>query len=162
MDLPRRRWRAATAACLTALVVSSCGSGSPVNTTPRALPSAPPASVPSDPTSSQAGPQDVDSRACAGVEAILAHITVDTSAWSPTVRPFDRSIASRLALETSYLNRQTVAADRRVRAAVAAAATAFGGVSDAIMAKSRARLQHAIAQSRTAYAVLKTVCKIHA
>ena len=161
MNLPRGHWRAATAACLTALVVSSCGSETPAATAPRALPSSPSASAPSGASGSQAALPDANARACIGVEAILAHITVDTARWSPALRPFDETIASRLSLETGYLDRQALAADRHVRVAVADVATAFGGVADAIMARSRARLKHAIAQSRAAYAGLKTVCKIH-
>jgi hypothetical protein len=42
----------------------------------------------------------VNGRACIGVQAIVAHITVGTARWSPTLRPFDQSIASRLSLET--------------------------------------------------------------
>jgi hypothetical protein len=42
----------------------------------------------------------VNGRACIGVQAIVAHITVGTARWSPTLRPFDQSIPSRLSLET--------------------------------------------------------------
>ncbi len=104
--------------------------------------------------------EEADQQACAGVEAILAHITVDTARWSPTVHPFDQDIAVRLASQSRELNGQALAADLNVRRAVTATATAFGGVAEAIMAKQRHRLDRAIDESRTAYSALKAVCKI--
>ena len=146
MDAPQQRWRAAAAACLTAVIVSSCGGH----------PSAAPAS-----TSGGAVVQDVDQQSCVGVEAILAHISVDTAHWSPSLHPFDQDIAVRLASQSRELNSQVLGADLRVRRAVAATATAFAGVAEAIMTKKRDRLNRAIDASRTAYSELKVACKIH-
>ena len=132
--------------CVTAVIVSSCG-GHP----------------PAAPASTQAGAvvRDADQQACAGVEAILAHITVDTAHWSPTFHPFDQDVALRLASDSRELNSEDPGADLTVRRAVTATATAFVGVAEAIMAKSRDRLNRAIDESRTAYSGLKVVCKIH-
>jgi hypothetical protein len=157
VDAPQQRLRAAAAVCLTAVIVSSCAGH----------PSA--ASPPSAPTQAQSAGgalsgdtvEGADQQACVGVEAILAHITVDTAHWSPTFHPFDQDIAVRLASQSRELNSQAAGADLPVRRAVAATATAFGGVADAIMAKKRHRLQRAIDASRTAYSGLKVVCKIH-
>jgi hypothetical protein len=159
MDTPQLRWRTAVAVCVTATVVTSC------STAPAAAPGA--ASSPVAAASPSASPParatlpDDDTRACVGVEAILAHITVDTAHWSPTVHPFDPDIAARLAAQTRYLDRQALAAHLDVRRAVASVATAFGGVAEAIMARSRARLDRAIARSRTAYSGLKQACHLH-
>ena len=162
MTTARQGRRALAAACLTAVAVTSCGSN------PSAAPTTPlPASAPTVGSSTQPseGPSgvalpDADKKACVGVEAIIAHITVDTARWSPTHRPFDPAIATRLATQTQYLNSQALAADTRVRHVVAATASAFGGVADAIMARDRAHLDRAVAQSRIAYSSLKKVCAI--
>jgi hypothetical protein len=160
MDTPHLRWRAAVAGCLAAVVVSSCSSAPAA--APGADPSRPAAPAPrSASTPPQASLPDANGRACIGVEAILAHITVDTARWSPTVHPFDQSVAARLADQTRYLDRQALAAGLTVRRAVAATASAFGGVAEAIMARSRPRLDRAIARSRTAYSGLKKACHLH-
>jgi hypothetical protein len=66
--------------------------------------------------------EGADRQACVGVEAILAHITVDTAHWSPTFHPFDQDIAVRLASQSRELNSQAAGADLPVRRAVAATA----------------------------------------
>jgi hypothetical protein len=103
---------------------------------------------------------DPNKQACAGVSSIIAHITADTAGWSPTVSPFDRDIASRLTTRARYLDNQALTADLSVRRAVAATSTAFTAVADAIIARNRAHLDRAIAQSRVAYGSLKKVCSI--
>jgi hypothetical protein len=158
MDLPQQRLRAAAAACVAAAVISACGHQ------PAA---APQAQGPSSPAvSAQTRPPgatltDPNKQACVGVSAIIAHITADTAGWSPTVSPFDRDIASRLTTQTRYLDNQALTADLGVRRAVAATSTAFTAVADAIIAKNRAHLDRAIAQSRVAYGRLKTACSIN-
>lgn len=141
------------------MVVSSCSSA------PAAAPGADPSRLAAPITvrehATAGEPAGPNGRACIGVEAILAHITVDTARWSPTVHPFDESVAARLAYQTRYLDRQALAAGLTVRRAVAATASAFGGVAEAIMARSRPRLDRAIARSRTAYSGLKKVCHLH-
>jgi hypothetical protein len=159
MNTPQMRWRTAVAACVTAAVVASCSSApaaAPDASSSRVAPASPSASPPA-----QATLPDDDTRACVGVQAILAHITVDTAHWSPTVHPFDQDIAARLATQTRYLDHQALAAHLDVRRAVASVATAFGEVAEAIMARSRARLDQAIARSRTAYSGLKQACHLH-
>jgi hypothetical protein len=152
VDAPHQRWRAAAAVCLTAAIVSSCAGH----------PSAPVATQGEKAGASLAGAtvEQADQQACVGVEAILDHITVDTAHWSPTSRPFDRDIADRLSSQSRELNSQAMGADLPVRQAVAATASAFGGVAEAIMAKKRQQLNRAIDESRTAYSGLKVVCKI--
>jgi hypothetical protein len=158
MTTRRPRWRAGAVACLTAVVVTSCG-GRSASTIAA---SASPPTVLSTPASSGDGPAlpEADKKACLGVQAIIAHIAAETARWSPDRHPFDPTIATRLATRTQYLNSQALAADDRVRRAVAATASAFGGVADAIMAKDRAHLDRAVAQSRVAYSSLKEVCAI--
>jgi hypothetical protein len=117
---------------------------------------------PSQPLDGPAGATlpDANKKACVNVEALVAHIAVDTARWSPTHQPFDPAIATRLAKDTEYFNSQALAADTSVRQAVAATATAFGAVADAIMARNQAHLDRAVAESRTAYSTLKKVCAI--
>jgi hypothetical protein len=147
MATPQRYLRATAVACLTAAVVTACGSHTSAAPTTQA------------PVSALAA---ADDKACAGIEAILAHVTVDTAHWSPGgARPFDQGIATRLATQTRYLTPQAQGAGPRVRRAVASTATAFDGVAEAIMTKNRAGLEHAILRSRTAYSGLKQACKIH-
>jgi hypothetical protein len=162
MSTPQHRWRAAAAGCLTAVAVSSCGSGPSAAPTAQAGVSPPAVSAqtqPLDATPAAALP-DADEKACAAVEAIIGHITVDTARWSPSVRPFDRDIATRLATQTDSLNDQALAASLPLRRAVATTAAAFGDVSKAIMAKDRSALDRAIPASRTAYSGLKKFCKL--
>ena len=155
MDAPLQRWRAAAAVCLTAVIVSSCGGH------PSAASPVPTQAQTADGTLAGDTVEQADQQACVGVEAILAHITVDTAHWSPTSHPFDQDIAVRLASQSRELNSQAQSADLPVRQAVAATATAFGGVAEAIMAKRRGQLNRAIDASRKAYSGLKVVCKIH-
>lgn len=156
MKVRYRTWRATVGACLTAAVVASCGSH------PAAAPTAQaPGSTPSALSSTPPPVPDTDVRACVGVQAILTHITVDTAHWSPNVRPFDQAVAVRLASQARQLDSQALAAGLQVRRAVAATSTAFGGVAEAMMAKDRARLTRAIAQSQHAYTGLKQACRIH-
>jgi hypothetical protein len=163
MDGPQQRLRAAAAACLAAAVISSCGH-QPAAVPQAQGPASPPASAQTQPPGgAQAGATltDPNKQACVGVSSIIAHITADTVGWSPTVSPFDRGIASRLTTETRYLDNQALTADLSVRRAVAATSTAFTAVADAIIAKNRAHLDRAIAQSRVAYGSLKKVCSSH-
>ncbi len=67
---------------------------------------------------------------------------------------------TRLATQTESLDNQALAASLPLRRAVADTATAFGDVSKAIMAKDRLGLGRAIAQSQTAYTVLKKTCHL--
>lgn len=162
MDAPHHLVRTTAAACLSAAVLVSCGNH------PTAAPTATVASPPSvqaqaqPPGGTPGGPAlpDADQRACVGVEAIIAHITVDTARWSPTVHPFDQDIAARLASRSRDLDDQALEAGPDVRRAVAATAAAFGGVAEAIVSKKRDRLDRAVADSRTAYSRLKEACRI--
>jgi hypothetical protein len=159
MSMPRGRWHCA-AGCLAAVVLTACGSHSSPAATTQAGTSPPTASAPLQQPAATPGAAlpDADERACAGVQAILGHISVDTARWSPTFRPFDRGIATRLETQTGYLSTQALDSSAPLREAVAATAAAFDDVSRAIMAKDRPRLDRAIAHSRTAYSALKNRC----
>jgi hypothetical protein len=148
MSTPRQRWAATLGACLTLGVLAGCGAGGSDDTA-------------ASPTASTASSTpESDARACVGVEAIIAHITVDTAHWSPTSQPFDKAIAVRLESQSRDLNSQALGAALPIRRAVADTSAAFGDVADAMMARKTASLQHAIARSRTAYAALKSACAI--
>src|SRR4051794_2668538 len=81
--------RIGVSVCLA--LVAGCGgtSGEP-GTAPRQVLASP-------------SPVSEDVRACAGVEAIISHITVDTVRWSPNLNPFDKTISSRLATSAREL-----------------------------------------------------------
>ena len=102
-----------------------------------------------------------DSRACAGVEAVIGHITVDTARWSPRRHPFDIDIATRLSTETKNLAAQATVSDGpEIRAAVMSMASAFDGVATAMRSRQRARVARAIERSRVAYRTLKQACRL--
>src|SRR4051794_21489123 len=149
MSTPQQRWPATLAACLTLVVVAGCGASGSGDT----------AASPTEPTATTLTPKS-DAQACVGVQAIIAHITVDTAHWSPTAQPFDHAIAVRLASESRELNSQALGAGLPIRRAVAETSAAFGDVADSMMARKTASLQRAIGRSRTAYGALKKVCAL--
>ena len=158
MKARQPRLRAACVALLLAAVASSCSGGSSDSDPSQASGAQTARSTPSAPSQAKPALSGADTIACNGVQAILSHITVDTARWSPTIRPFDNTIAERLSTQTRYLNQQALSADSTVRVAVAVTAKAFGQVSNAIVARSRVRLNRAINHSRSAYSQLKKVC----
>jgi hypothetical protein len=148
MSTPRQRWPATLAACATLVVVAGCGAdgsgGQAASPTPTGT----------------GATAESDAQACVGVEAIIAHITVDTAHWSPTTQPFDQAVAARLESDSRELNGQALGAGLQIRRAVAETSAAFGDVADSMVARKAAGLQRAIARSRTAYSRLKNVCAI--
>ncbi|MCW2761375.1 MAG: hypothetical protein JWR85_1576 [Marmoricola sp.] len=100
-----------------------------------------------------------DARACNDAETVIRHISVDTARWVPDRNPFDRAIARRLSTRASDLGAQGPhATDPQIRAAVGSTAKAFTEVAEAMRSRKRARLDHAIAVTRTTYKGLKHVC----
>lgn len=151
MGQGRARVRAGAAAGLAAaLLVAGCGTTGPA-------PKASQAAIAAAPQ----GPPSADTRACVGAEAIIKHVTVDTARWSPTQQPFDQVVAGRLATQAKYLAAQGPQAQHApVRTAVAATASAFGGVAASMKARNRSGLTRAIARSRVAYKLLKRACSL--
>jgi hypothetical protein len=106
-------------------------------------------------------PPAADSRACAGAEAVIGHISVDTARWSPTRKPFDRAVAARIADRAGQLDAQApVAQDPTVTRAVHSMSVAFSSVSRAMSAHKRVGVNQAITLSRVAYRELKDVCSL--
>jgi len=102
-----------------------------------------------------------NTRACAGVQGVIGHLTVDTVHWSPTQRPFDKGIAAQIGLLAGDLDKQASLADsKRLAAAVHLSAQAFTEVSTAMMKRNRADLNKAIRDSRITYKVLKHACAL--
>lgn len=100
----------------------------------------------------------VDTRACAQVRAVLAHIAADTAGML-TTSPFDATISKRLAQQSVVLGQQGArAADPKIRTAARDTARAFSGVATAMRTKKRARLTSAVQESRDAYRGLKSAC----
>ncbi|MGY2874485.1 hypothetical protein ACVW00_001675 [Marmoricola sp. URHA0025 HA25] len=106
-------------------------------------------------------PVTEDVRACAGVEAIISHITVDTVRWSPNLHPFDKTISSRLATSARELAAQgPQATDTDIQFWIRATAASFSAVATAMAAQKRKHVDKAIDQSRVAYKGLKQACSL--
>jgi PBP1b-binding outer membrane lipoprotein LpoB len=100
-------------------------------------------------------------RACAGVRAVISHLTVDTAHWSPSMQPFDRAVAARIALLSGELDKQAPGAGaQQISVAVHGTSRAFTAVSSAMRSHDRARVTRAIAGSRVAYRRLKAACSL--
>jgi len=100
-----------------------------------------------------------DIRACAGVQALIGHITVGTSRWSPNLFPFDKGISSQIRLLAVDLERQAPQAQtQRIQSVVRSNARAFKAVADAMAAKNERNVLRAIDGTKVAYRALKKVC----
>jgi hypothetical protein len=132
---------------LAGAMLAGCGSGTP----PRAQQTevSPPA------------PVTPDIRACAGVEGVISHLTVDTVHWSPTLHPFDRAISARIALLSGELDKQAPQARAQsIKLAVHSTSKAFTAVSAAMRTHDRSNVNKAIGESRRAFRELKQVCSL--
>ncbi|MGO4256197.1 hypothetical protein [Marmoricola sp. RAF53] len=103
-----------------------------------------------------------DTRACAQVRAVLAHIAADTAGML-TTSPYDATISKRLSQQSVVLGQQGArAADPKIRTAAHDTAQAFSGVATAMRTKKKARLDRAVQKSRDAYRGLKSACSFGA
>jgi hypothetical protein len=110
---------------------------------------------------STASTPTADSRACVGVEAIIGHLTADTARWSPNLDPFDPAISARIRTWSKALARQeSLATSSHLQAVVGSNARAFAEVADAMAAKNRAKVSHAVDASKVAYGQLKGLCSL--
>src|SRR3954451_15980855 len=111
-------------ACL-ALVVGCGGTSGESGNPPRQVLASP-------------SPVSEDVRACAGVEAIISHITVDTVRWSPNLNPFDKTISARLATSARELAGQgPQATDTDIQFWIRATASSFSAVASAMASQKR-------------------------
>jgi len=102
-----------------------------------------------------------DIRACAGVQALMGHITVDTARWSPNLNPFDKTISARIGQLSKNLDKQVrQAQSQQIKAVVHSNAQAFAAVSAAMTAKKATSVSHAISGTKAAYRQLKAVCQL--
>jgi hypothetical protein len=104
-------------------------------------------------------PAFADAYTCASVQALLGHLAVSTTHWSPTLHPYDVAVAQQIRTTSVDLQKQlpkvrTVAVMR----AVMSSAQAFNAVATAMVQKKRAQVDHAISTTRVAYRNLKKVC----
>lgn len=100
-------------------------------------------------------------RACAGVQGVLGHLAADTAHWSPTLKPFDKAIATRIKLLAGELDAQAKQAEsKRIDAAIHLSASAFSHVSTAMLSTKQSAVASAIHDSKQAYKVLKSVCSL--
>jgi hypothetical protein len=144
--MPRnnRAWRSVSALVLALFFACSCSGGG--SSTAGIKPAA--RSTPA-----------ADAFTCASVQALLGHLAVSTTHWSPTVHPFDKTVASQIRFTSISLHKQlqkvrTVAVER----AVNSSAKAFNAVANAMTLKKRAQVHRAITATQLAYRQFKKVC----
>jgi hypothetical protein len=102
-----------------------------------------------------------DIRACAGVQALIGHITVDTARWSPNLNPFDKTISVRISQLSKNLDRQvSQAQSQHIKAVVHSNAQAFGAIAAAMTGKNATSVSRAISATKGAYRQLKSVCQL--
>ncbi len=129
---------------------------------PSQLGSAPTTTPAPAPARSSAPPQPVgpDERACASVKASLAHLTANTSHWSPTLKPFDPAIAGQIARTARDLTGEApTARTSAVRKAVTDNARTFHDLAAAMTHKDRVAFGKSITGTRVSYRELKKVCQ---
>lgn len=111
------------------------------------------------PSPAAQGPASLDTRACAGVQGVMGHMTASTVHWVPQRDPFDKVVAAQIRLLALDLARQgPQARTQHTREVVAANAKAFTAVADAMGEGNRKKVTSAIAGTRVAYRALKGVC----
>lgn len=133
------------------------------STPPHVLGSSAPATTPSPalrPSTTPPQPPGPDERACASVQASLAHLTSNTAHWSPTLKPFDAAVAAQIARTSRDLSREAPTAKTlAVRKAVADNAKTFLDLAAAMTHKDRALVDRTIGGTRRTYRELKKVCR---
>jgi hypothetical protein len=106
-------------------------------------------------------PVSADVRACAGVQAVIGHLTAGTVRWSPTLDPFDKAISAQIRLLSKELDKQAPQAQTpRVQEVVHSNARAFTAVAAAMTSKNAQTVSRAIDASRLSYRDLKKVCAL--
>jgi hypothetical protein len=102
-----------------------------------------------------------DIRACAGIQALIAHISVSTARWSPNLHPFDKGISGKIHTLSVDLDRQGAQAQTvPIQMVVHSNARAFAAVADAMAGKDIKAVNHSVAASKVAYRQLKKACSL--
>jgi hypothetical protein len=104
-------------------------------------------------------PRDI--RACAGVQALVAHITASTARWSPALHPFDKAIAAQIRGLSQDLQKQAPQAQTvKIQDVVQSNGRAFAAVADAMSGKDASLVNHAIQGTKVSYRELAKVCAL--
>lgn len=102
-----------------------------------------------------------DIHACAGVQALIGHITVVTRRWSPNQSPFDKRMSSQIRVLSVDLEKQAPQAQtQHIQAVVRSNARTFRAVADAMTGKNQRNVLQAIEATKVAYRDLKKVCML--
>jgi len=102
-----------------------------------------------------------DVRACAGVQAVIGHLTAGTARWSPNLDPFDKTISSTIRLQSQNLAKQApLAKSKNIKVAVQSNAQAFTVMATAMTGKDRDKVNRSIKATKVAYRELKKVCEL--
>jgi hypothetical protein len=153
----RHGLRFATAVAVGALALTGCGPSSTGSTERSA--SSGPSQVTASPSARANTP---DGRACAGIQAVMGHLATDTQRWSPTLHPFDKTVATRIRLRAKELDVQAPQAESaHVKEATHATSDAFVAIADAMTHRRSAGVRRYVQNSRVAYRDLKQVCGLH-
>jgi len=143
----QQKLRSTLTIAVAVAMLTGCGQGAAKQETRVAAPAAPTATG--------------DVRACAGVQAVIGHLTAGTARWSPNLDPFDKAISSQIRLQSQNLARQVpLAKSKNVRAAVQSNARAFTVMADAMTGKDRDKVNRSINGTKVAYRTLKKVCEL--
>jgi hypothetical protein len=99
------------------------------------------------------------SRACLSVQALFGHLAADTTQWSPTGDPFDKTISSRVRTMAKDLAKQAPQAETtHLEAVVMHNSRALTAVADAMAGHHKKQVTRAIEETRVAYRQLKALC----
>jgi hypothetical protein len=102
-----------------------------------------------------------DIHACAGVQALIGHITVGTRRWSPNLAPFDKGMSSQIRVLSLDLEKQAPQAQtQHIQSVVSSNARAFRALADAMTGKNQRDVIQAIEATKVAYRDLKKVCML--
>jgi hypothetical protein len=105
--------------------------------------------------------QTRDVRACAGIQALIGHITVSTARWSPNLHPFDKVISGKIhALSVDLDKEAAVAQTVPIQMVVHSNALAFAAVADAMAGKDLKAVYKSVAASKVTYRQLKKACSL--
>jgi hypothetical protein len=106
-------------------------------------------------------PNIADTRACAGVQAAIGHLSVSAARWSPNLDPFNKAISAQIRLLAKDLDNQaSQARTPNVREVVHANAHAFTVLADAMGGKNQASVRRAVDATRTGCRGLTEVCSL--
>lgn len=109
----------------------------------------------------RASASHVDLSACAGVQAIMGHLTADTARWSPALNPFDKAISAKMRLMSLDLARQGPRAHtRHLQGVIQSNARAFGALARAMAGKNPTQVNSGIEATKVSYRGLKKACSL--